>query len=345
MRTLKALAMLAGLAFLLTGSTLVATTPAVPMLSGAINIAGRHIPLPAGQWLLAGTAHDSAGPAETRPYGTIETAVLFKLAGNAAEDFITIRANALPVTGSWGPAPECDRSDILFTSVFYRAAHENFCGFVNHVVSGRDPGSSPAWSAALDLAAQNGWQLPATWLMAGFRIADRHDMLDMRYHLNPELAGFARDGGSWSTSSWSPAQVAGDAKRVAVAERLSRWVMETSPAIQRLASGSSNSNIALVLPTLADAPSQGKVEATAAPESKLKQAAWKTATYRVVSSTTTFLVALPFTGGIILDAGLLTLVNAVTHSTLYFLHELAWDTFGGAQPPPTLDLAGAGISR
>jgi hypothetical protein len=29
---------------------------------------------------------------------------------------------------------------------------------------------------------------------------------------------------------------------------------------------------------------------------------------------------------------------------LYFLHELAWDTFGVAQAPPPLEFAGAGIS-
>jgi uncharacterized membrane protein len=345
MRTFKAVALLAALALLLTGSTLVATTPAVPWFSGTIEIAGRHIPLPPGEWLLAGSAQDSAGPAETRPYGAIETRILFKLAGATVEDFITIRANALPVTGSWGPAPECDRTDILFTSVFYRAAHENFCGFVNHVVNGRDIGSSPAWIAALDLAAQNGWRLPATWLMAGFRIADRHDMLDVRYHLNPELAGFARDDADWAASAWSPVRVALDAQRVAVAERLARWVMETGPTIQRAASGVEKGDVVLTLPALADLQAQGKVEATAAPESNLKKAAWKTATFRVVSSTTTFLVALPFTGGVLLDAGLLTLVNAVTHSALYFLHELAWDAFGTAKPRPDLELAGAGISR
>src|SRR4051812_36471267 len=108
MRTFKAIALALGLALLLNGSTLVGTSPAVPVLSGAVEIAGRHIPLPKGDWLLVGTAHDSAGPADTRPYGSIETLVLFKLAGSTVEDFIAIRANALPVTGSWGPAPECD---------------------------------------------------------------------------------------------------------------------------------------------------------------------------------------------------------------------------------------------
>ena len=46
----------------------------------------------------------SCAPAD-RLYGAIEMAVLFKLAGTTVEDFITIRANALPVTGSWEPAP------------------------------------------------------------------------------------------------------------------------------------------------------------------------------------------------------------------------------------------------
>jgi hypothetical protein len=178
-------------------------------------------------------SHDSAGPTETRPYGAIETIVLFKLAGDAVEDFITIRANALPVTGSWGPAVECDRQDINFTSVFFRAAHENFCGFVNRVVSAEDASSSPAWRTALALAGEHRWRVPATWLMAGFRIANRQDVLDLRYHLNPEFAGFPRDGGSWTASDWSPARVAGDERRMAAIQHLARWVMESSGRFSR----------------------------------------------------------------------------------------------------------------
>ena len=95
--------------------------------------------------VLAGASHDSAGPTETRPYGAIETVVLFKLAGDVVADFITIRGNALPVTGSWGPAVECDRQDIKFPPVFVRAAQENVCGFVNRGVGAEDARSSPAW--------------------------------------------------------------------------------------------------------------------------------------------------------------------------------------------------------
>jgi hypothetical protein len=234
MRALGTFAVVAAfLACSLAGSAPVLTRASVPTYSGSVDVAGRFIPLPADDWLVAGASHDSAGPTETRPYGAIETIVLFKLAGDAVEDFITIRANALPVTGSWGPAVECDRQDINFTSVFFRAAHENFCGFVNRVVSAEDASSSPAWRTALALAGEHRWRVPATWLMAGFRIANRQDVLDLRYHLNPEFAGFPRDGGSWAASDWSPARVAGDERRMAAIQHLARWVMESSGRFSR----------------------------------------------------------------------------------------------------------------
>ena len=85
---------------------------------GFIELAGRHIPLPEGAWLEAGASNDSAGAAETRPYGAIETVVLFKLIERTVDAFITIRANSLPVEGGWGTAVECDRDDIHFLSVF-----------------------------------------------------------------------------------------------------------------------------------------------------------------------------------------------------------------------------------
>jgi len=331
------------LACVLAGSAPVPTRAPIPTSSGSIEVAGRFIPLPAGDWLLAGASHDSAGPTETRPYGAIETVVLFKLAGDVVADFITIRGNALPVTGSWGPAVECDRQDINFTSVFFRAAHENFCGFVNRVVGAEDASSSPAWREALALAGERRWRMPATWLMAGYRIANRQDVLDLRYHLNPEFAGFPRDSGDWAASEWSPAHVAGDQRRMAAIQQLARWVMETSGSIQQIAAGHGGEGVVLALPSIAGDVSAGTVEATAAPESTLKKTLWKSVTYRVAASTTTFLIALPF-AATIFDASIYTLVGGVTFSVLYFLHELAWDTFGVAQPPPPLEFAGAGIS-
>jgi hypothetical protein len=167
---------------------------------GSIELAGRHIPLPEGVWLEAGSSNDSAGPAETRPYGAIETVVLFKLVDRAVDSFITIRANSLPIEGGRGTAVECGRDDIHFVSVFYLSAHESLCGFVNHVMTARAAGSSPAWVEALQLARVRGWALPETWLMAGFRITNRHDTLDLRYHLNPERGGFPPIGLSGRTA-------------------------------------------------------------------------------------------------------------------------------------------------
>ena len=161
--------------------------------------------------------------------------MLFKLVDGAVDSFITVRANSLAVEGGWGTAVECGRDDIHFVSVFYLSAHESLCGFVNHVMTARAAGSSPAWVEALQLARVRGWALPETWLMAGLRITNRHDALDLRYHLNPQRGGFPPDRGEWATSAWSSASVAEAPPRKAVVDRLAAWVMfcsfVTNPAV------------------------------------------------------------------------------------------------------------------
>jgi len=245
----------------------------------------------------------------------------------------------LPVTGSWGPAPECDRADILFASVFYIARHtRTSAASSTNVVNGRDDGASSAWIAALDLAAQNGWQrCRRQWLMAGFRIADRHDMLDLLSPSTPEFAGFARDSGGWAASAWSPGArppaTRSASRRAEHLYTLGDGEQPCHPA-SRCGHGQTATSPSRCRPSRTR-ERKARSNATAAPEKQeMKAAVWKTATYRVVGSTTTFLVALPFTGGVLIDAGLLTLVNAVSHSALYFLHELAWDRVRHGQAAP-----------
>src|SRR3954452_15858240 len=208
-----------------------------PSYVGAIDLAGRPIPLPEGSWLQAGISNDSAGPAEPRPYGAIETVVLFKIVDGAVDSFIALRANSLPIEGGWGPAAECSRDDIHFVSVFYLSAHESLCGFVNHVVTAREVRSSPAWAEALRLATLRGWKLPQTWIMAGFRVTDRHDTLDLRYHLNPERGGFPVDRGEWASSAWSREAVAESPSRKAAVDGLAQWVMQASGPVQQIGAG------------------------------------------------------------------------------------------------------------
>jgi hypothetical protein len=311
---------------------------------GSIELAGRHIPLPEGAWLQAGSSNDSAGPAETRPYGAIETVVLFKLVERAVDSFITIRANSLPIEGGWGTAAECGRDDIHFVSVFYLSAHESLCGFVNHVVTAREAGSSPAWVSALQLARVRGWALPETWLMAGFRITNRHDTLDLRYHLNPERGGFPADRGEWVSSAWSRDSVAEAAPRKAVVDRLAGWVTAASGPMQQIGAGRRQA-VVPALPAIeySDAPS-------ATPAGAKQSAPWgisvlKAALWRVVALTNGFVVNLFYTAASTIDSGVLTLIQGGTHALLLYANEMVWETFGAATKPlPLLDFPTAGIA-
>ncbi len=47
--------------------------------------------------------------------------------------------------------------------------------------------------------------------MAGFRISDQSDILDIRYNFNPELQGFAPGAGrTWADNSWSKIRLTGE---------------------------------------------------------------------------------------------------------------------------------------
>jgi hypothetical protein len=311
---------------------------------GSIELAGRHIPLPEGAWLEAGASNDSAGPAETRPYGAIETVVLFKLADRAVDSFITIRANSLPVEGGWGTAAECDRDDIHFVSVFYRSSHESLCGFVNHVMTAREARSSPAWAEALQLARVRGWKLPQTWLMAGFRVTNRHDLLDLRYHLNPERGGFPADRGEWVSSIWSPASLAEQAPRKAVVDGLARWVREASGPMQQVGAGREKA----VLPPL---PAIEYSEAPSASVAAVAQSApWgisaiKMGVWQVIIQANAFVFNLFYTSAATFDAGALTVYQGISHALVNYANEMLWETFGAAtRPLPVLDFPTAGIA-
>jgi hypothetical protein len=53
------------------------------------------------------------------------------------------------------------------------------------------PTSPSAWKAAAAYSIANGLVPPGEWLMAGYRLSDRFDVLDVRYHFDPTLQGTA----------------------------------------------------------------------------------------------------------------------------------------------------------
>jgi uncharacterized membrane protein len=218
-----------------------------------LTLAGKQIPLPPGDWRVAGISSVVAGgPADHAAGAVIETLVLFLLRGPAVESFVVINTNALPADHGWGLAGACRRSDLYAAAIEAESSGDVFCRFAGHVQTIVDDRSAPAWRAAVRLANERGWRLPQTWLMAGFRIADRRDVVDVRYHFNPEPQGepgspplppvplwlamipgasalvpvtmpALTEPPAWADSPWAVAHLGENAGRRNLADRLVRW--------------------------------------------------------------------------------------------------------------------------
>jgi hypothetical protein len=160
--------------------------------NGSFELAGRQVALPEGTWTLAGRGFSPVAELDADPYGAIETVVLFRLDGQAVDAFVAASRNVVPVEEGWGTARECLAEDVELSLVlnYDAAGAHTFCGFVGEVRNVVTPASPSAWKAAAAYGIANGLVPPGEWLMAGYRLSDRFDVLDVRYHFDPaELQG------------------------------------------------------------------------------------------------------------------------------------------------------------
>jgi len=153
-----------------------------------VPLAGKQVPLPAGEWQVAGFNAGVVSFNARETPAVVETLVLFRLRRGMVDGFITINTNAGGVgEHTWGPARDCQRQDLYRTRVYTQAGSEIVCSFAGPVLSALDEQSAPAWRSAVRHALDQGWRVPPAWLMVGYRLADRKDVLEVRYHFNPEL--------------------------------------------------------------------------------------------------------------------------------------------------------------
>jgi hypothetical protein len=188
-----------------------AMAPIGTVFSGFLPFAGKEIPLPQGDWVLVGDGYQTLPGAEGAPGDAIEDVVLFKQAKDAVPAFIIAHRNLVSRTDGWGIASDCDRDDILAKVSWDDADGHGFCGFVNHVQTAVTAESAESWKQATAYAGQWNLKLPPVWLMAGYRLSDSSDVVDVRYHFDPSLAGFPSitAARSWADSAWAKDRVDG----------------------------------------------------------------------------------------------------------------------------------------
>jgi hypothetical protein len=183
------------------------------VVQSPVTLASKQLVLPDGDWVVAGHGFETVAGLDNVPYGAMESLVLFRLSPPPEKQvaaFVIARRNSVPIEQGWGLAPECRRSNLLLAATYDDADGHVFCGFVNHVLSAAGNQDDLAWQGAVRYAQQQGLTLPTTWLMAGFRLTDFSNLMDVRYHFNPEMQRLPADSpASWGDSAWSRASIYG----------------------------------------------------------------------------------------------------------------------------------------
>jgi hypothetical protein len=168
--------------------------------SAKLDLRGKQIPLPEGDWVLAGDGYEQVPELNDLAYGAIESVVLFKIDDNAVTAFVIAHRNVIPIEDGWGSASECARADIPLSLTYDAEEGHTFCGFVAAVDTTQPGTSAPSWKNAAAFARDHNLTLPARWQMAGFRLSDRNDVVDVRYHFDPALRQTGRRPASGTLS-------------------------------------------------------------------------------------------------------------------------------------------------
>ena len=154
---------------------------------GRVVVGQKQVPLPAGTWEVAAVGAQDLEQPELGAYGVIENVILFRRLGRGVVAVTEINANSVPVDDGWGLAPSCMRATQFLLLTRYRTGWDLSCMLVQPTYAPTGGPGPRAWREALRQAAADGIAVPDLWLTAGFRISDRQDVVDVRYHFAPGI--------------------------------------------------------------------------------------------------------------------------------------------------------------
>lgn len=326
-----------------------------------LRLDGKQVPLPTGSWIVAADAPSDWNDLNIGAFGYLRSVVLFRVVGSRVDTMLEINTNVLPTTDGWGMAASCNRTDLVLAVVRYRAGWDGSCYFVTHTLLARDP--TPAWRKARDYAVLKGLQISRVWLTAGFRTADRSDVLDVRFHFAPETRGINPETvDRWQDSGWISAKLDNDPARYAFARAVSDWTVSYSPLLDAGLKNRMSADEALEMPQTANAaptadviarrlaqlemlrqagtitPEEYTAQTTALKEHGLGSSsaapdlsvvtAVKAISYRIIVSISHIFVDYYWTGNYV-AAGALEVLQITINSAKFYMHEVAWAKYMG----------------
>lgn len=340
------------------------TNSALPIgssLEHVLQLDGKQVALPAGRWIVAADGANDWNDLSLGSFGYLRTMILFHLAGDRVDTILEVNANVLPTTDGWGTAGDCGRVDLVLAVIRYRAGWDGSCYFVTHTLMPAT--STVVWRKAREFAALKGWALSPVSLTAGFRAADRSDVLDLRYHFAPETRGLPGETvEQWQDSRWMTARLDDDPPRYAFAHAVSDWAVAYSALVEVGLKNCPPPATPVALPHDADSgPAADKISQRVTELDILHQAgaitdegyaeqvraiqehglgssstapdlstvtAVKAVSYRIIVSISHLFVDYYWTGNLV-AAGALEILQITINSAKFYFHELAWAKYMG----------------
>lgn len=176
-------------------------------VSDTIELNGRAVPLPAGEWRVLGEAEE---PAYGQALG-FSAVLLVQEAGTRLSGIVVARASTRATNAAfanWERRGACVPGDETI-AVIAREASERMqnCARVTQwsTPTTRPPNPAPEFRKYFELAeTQDGWA-PARFQSVWIAIADPTGDLEVYYHFSPETRGFLRDDRPRAQNGWTPA--------------------------------------------------------------------------------------------------------------------------------------------
>ena len=203
-------------------------------LSGKLELGAKQVPLPAGSWTVAGMGIQPFRMAAIGAFGTIQNVILFQVRDNAVVAVLEVNVNAIPVNDGWGRTRSCNPdSHELMLITRYKTGWETSCQFVRPTQFNIDTKGPAAWEQARDYARQNKLSMASVWLTAGFRVSDRQDIIDARFHISPTLM-LGSEAATLSTiADWSGAVVKSNPLREGAVQAVAAWASGYDAWVER----------------------------------------------------------------------------------------------------------------
>lgn len=337
------------------------------VVANILTISGKDIPLPAGEHTiielgLAKIIQPDSGP-QVIPadFGPIRRIVLARMDGGIVGDVVEITTNSLRHPDGWGISSDCSLTNIYATLIRHKSGWDVSCLWIKPIFTAADD-STQTIQRIQAFAQTAGGKAPVAWIEAGFRVADRQDMVDLRYRFAGALNGKATT--TAELQSWDPGTIADKPEPLAVVQAIAVWASSIYPAVEIGFRTALEKDVTFSAPfgtpievvsdrerrlnkltalhqdgSVKDAEfARQKAIIEAEAETPLEKvwthknvAGYKAFTYRVAVTTINvgidyFFIGQPFA------AGVLVVLQVVVNTTKFFFHEVMWQELLGVGP-------------